>query len=257
MSGPGPRPFGSFGSRTALVTGAGGDIGGAIATALAAHGAAVALVDLDPAGLARTAAVCSAADVRVSQHECDVSDPAAVAALQQEANAAHATIDIVVNCAGVGHEQEVVALPVEDWDRVIAVNLRSVFLVCRTFVPQMIEARWGRVINIASQMGQKGCPGSAHYSAAKAGVIGFTKALAREVVHHNVLVNAIAPGPVAGRMLDGLDDESRARKLADVPLGRFGAAAEVAPSVLLLAGDPSGNLYVGQTLGPNGGDVMA
>jgi 3-oxoacyl-[acyl-carrier protein] reductase len=120
----------------------------------------------------------------------------------------------------------------------------------------MIRGGGGRVINIASQLGIKGGRGLAHYSAAKAGVIGLTKALALEVADRGVLVNAIAPGPIDTPMVAGISAEWKTAKRAELPLGRFGVPSEVAPTAVLLASDPGGNLYVGQTLGPNSGDVM-
>jgi 3-oxoacyl-[acyl-carrier protein] reductase len=165
-------------------------------------------------------------------------------------------IDILVNCAGMLTEAPLVEMPVEMWDDMIAVDLRSVFLCCRWAVPHMVAQGSGRVINVASQLGIKGGEGLVHYSAAKAGVIGLTKALAREVAPHGVLVNAIAPGPVFTPLVDGISEDWKAAKQAELPLGRFGIPAEVAPTAVLLASDPGGNLYVGQTLGPNSGDVM-
>src|SRR5690606_25142164 len=122
--------------------------------------------------------------------------------------------------------------------------------------PRMIDRRWGRIINIASQLGINGGPSMAHYAAAKAGVIAFTKSLALEVSRHNVLANAIAPGPVETAMVAGVTQEWREAKTRELPRGRFGQPAEAAPSALLLASEPGGNLFVGQTLGPNSGDVM-
>jgi 3-oxoacyl-[acyl-carrier protein] reductase len=120
----------------------------------------------------------------------------------------------------------------------------------------MRAQRWGRIITISSQLGIKGGVGLAHYSAAKAGVLGFTKSLALEVAADNVLVNAIAPGPIETPLVEGTSAEWKRAKRAELPLGRFGTPEEVAPSALLLASDPGGNLFVGQTLGPNSGDVM-
>jgi len=120
----------------------------------------------------------------------------------------------------------------------------------------MVARGEGRIINIASQLGIKGGRGLTHYSAAKAGVIGLTKALALELAEHGVLVNAIAPGPVHTAMVEGITEEWKAAKQAELPLGRFGVPAEVAPTAVLLASSPGGDLYVGQTLGPNAGDVM-
>jgi 3-oxoacyl-[acyl-carrier protein] reductase len=136
------------------------------------------------------------------------------------------------------------------------VDLRSVFLCARAALPAMRAAGYGRIINIASQLALKGGPGLAHYSAAKAGVIGFTKSLAREVAVDGITVNCIAPGPIDTPLAGDLPaDQVEATRLS-LPLARIGVPAEVAPSALLLAGEPGGNLYTGQTLGPNSGDVM-
>jgi 3-oxoacyl-[acyl-carrier protein] reductase len=150
---------------------------------------------------------------------------------------------------------DVLDMPVEDWDRVLSVNLRGPFLCARALMGQMLERGSGRIINVASQLGQIGGVEAAHYSASKAGLIGLTKALAREVCARGVLVNAIAPGPIRTPLLDGETEEWRRAKLAELPIGRFGEVSEVTPTAVLLAsGD--GSYYVGQTLGPNGGDVM-
>jgi 3-oxoacyl-[acyl-carrier protein] reductase len=238
--------------RTALITGAAGGIGAAIAASYAEAGAALALADRDTGGLADLLPDAA----RVSRHGVDVTDPGAVREMVERALDEHGRIDILVNCAGIITEVPLVEMDVRTWDVMLDVDLRSVFLCCRFVVPHMVGAGWGRVINIASQLGLKGAEGLTHYSAAKAGVIGFTKALAREVSRHNVLVNAIAPGPVHTPLLDGISPEWKAAKEAELPLGRFGLPEEVAPTALLLATDPGGNLYTGQTLGPNSGDVM-
>lgn len=165
-------------------------------------------------------------------------------------------IDILVNNAGVLSQYEVHKMPVDEWDRIIGTNLRSVFLFTRLVVPGMIERKWGRIINIASQLGQIGGEEMAHYSASKAGIIGFTKSIARELGKHNITANCIAPGPIETDMLKEETDEWRNSKLSELPLKRFGYPEEVAPTAVLLASDPRGNLYTGQTLGPNSGDVM-
>lgn len=166
------------------------------------------------------------------------------------------SIDILVNSAGLLTESPLEDMPLSLWSETIAVDLTGVFLCCREVVGEMRARRWGRIINIASQLGIKGGIGLAHYSAAKAGVIGLTKALALETAEDNVLVNSIAPGPIETPLVEGISESWKAAKRASLPLGRFGAPAEVAPTALLLASDPGGNLYVGQTLGPNSGDVM-
>ncbi len=164
-------------------------------------------------------------------------------------------VDILVNNAGIFTQSLLADLPVDDWDRVVGVNLRGTFLCTRMLIGQMLERGSGRVINIASQLGQIGGTEVAHYCASKAGVIGLTKALAREVAASGVLVNAIAPGPIETPLLDGETEEWRSAKLAELPMGRFGTVAEVTPTAVLLASD-DGAYYAGQTLGPNGGDVM-
>ncbi|MDQ2745142.1 MAG: SDR family oxidoreductase, partial [Chloroflexota bacterium] len=142
------------------------------------------------------------------------------------------------------------------WNETLSIDLSGVFLCCREVVPQMRDQKWGRIINIASQLALKGGVGLSHYSAAKAGVIALTKSLALELAADNVLVNAIAPGPIETPLVEGISEGWKAAKRAELPLGRFGKTSEVAPTALLLASDPGGNLYLGQTLGPNSGDVM-
>jgi 3-oxoacyl-[acyl-carrier protein] reductase len=161
-----------------------------------------------------------------------------------------------VNNAGMLTQARCTDLTTAMWDDMMRVDLRSVFLCTRRALPSMTAQRWGRVINVASQLGIKGGAELSHYSAAKAGVIGFTKSLALEVAPDNVLVNAIAPGPIETPLVDGISAAWKQAKSAELPLRRFGLAGEVAPTALLLASDPGGNLFVGQTLGPNSGDVM-
>jgi len=142
------------------------------------------------------------------------------------------------------------------WNETINIDLTGVFLCCREVVGDMRKQKWGRIINISSQLAIKGGTGLSHYSAAKAGVLGLTKALALETAADNVLVNSIAPGPIETPLVDGISESWKAAKRAELPLGRFGLPNEVAPTAVLLASDPGGNLFVGQTLGPNSGDVM-
>lgn len=231
--------------RTALITGGTRGIGAAIAELFAEAGADVVVAGRRPAaGPQRSVAF-------------DVTDDDAVATGVAEARELlGGRIDILVNSAGILSEARVAEMTPKMWNQTLAVDLTGVFYVCRHVVAGMIERRWGRIINIASQLGIKGAPSMSHYVAAKAGVIGFTKSLALEVAEHNVLVNAIAPGPVETAMVAGVTDEWKQAKMRELPLGRFGVVAEVAPSALLLASEPGGNLFVGQVLGPNSGDVM-
>jgi 3-oxoacyl-[acyl-carrier protein] reductase len=164
-------------------------------------------------------------------------------------------IDVLVNNAGTFSQVFLHELDVKEWDRVMGVNLRGCFLCTRMVLPRMLERGRGKVINVASQLGQIGGTEMVHYSASKAGVIGFTKALAREVSTKGIHVNAIAPGPILTDMMAEETDEWAAQKLSELPIGRFGEVHEVAPTAVFLASDES-SYYVGQTLCPNGGDVM-
>jgi 3-oxoacyl-[acyl-carrier protein] reductase len=166
-------------------------------------------------------------------------------------------VDVLVNNAGILTECRVSEMSTSLFDEMIAVNLRSVFLCTRAALPTMIHHGFGRIINIASQLGQKGGQGMAHYSAAKAGIIGFTRAVAREVGGLGITANCIAPGPIETPLGGDLSQEWTETLRAGLPLRRFGQPEEVAPTAVLLASDPGGNLYTGQTLGPNSGDVMA
>ena len=227
--------------RAVVVTGGASGIGKAIAEAFTANGDRVAV--LDRSGAAGTIVV-------------DVSDEASVTAAFAEARAQLGSIDILVNSAGLLTESRLEDMTLAMWNETISVDLTGVFLCCREVVGEMRQQKWGRIINIASQLAIKGGTGLSHYSAAKAGVVGLTKSLALETAGDNVLVNSIAPGPIETPLVEGISEDWKTEKRAGLPLLRFGIPAEVAPTALLLASDPGGNLYVGQTLGPNSGDVM-
>lgn len=248
--------MGQLNGRSALVIGAAGGIGSAIARLFARAGAAQHLVDTRPERLRELVRELDGSGAAVSAGPIDVTDPESVQASVTACAERHGAVDILVNCAGVIEEVRVESMSLDQWDRLIAVNLTGVFLTCRAVVPLMRRRSWGRIITISSQVGQIGGAGASGYAAAKAGVIGFTKSLAREVARDGVLVNSIAPGPVDTGFADVLSPQTLAAKAASLPLGRTGQAAEVAPTALLLASEPAGNLYVGQTLGPNCGDVM-
>jgi 3-oxoacyl-[acyl-carrier protein] reductase len=243
--------------RVALVTGAGRGIGAAIAEAYAQQGASLCLVDRSiDGGLAEVSRQCGGYGVPVVELTGDVASEADVVRIFEAAEAELGGVDVLVNNAGILTECRVDRMATDVWDEMIAVDLRSVFLCCRAVLPSMQRKRFGRIINLASQLGQKGGAGLAHYSAAKAGVIGFTRALAREVGTDGITVNCIAPGPINTPLADSLSEDWIRALTASLPLGRFGQPEEVAPTAVLLASDPGGNIYTGQTLGPNSGDVM-
>ena len=242
--------------RCAVVTGAAGGIGGAIARAYAREGARLLLSDRAGSKLDAVAAECAALGAEAQVYHADVGDAEGAAGIIASCLRRYGGIDILVNNAGLLTQALCVDLSVEMWDEMLRVDLRSVFLCTHHALPHMIGQRWGRIINTASQLGIKGGAELSHYAAAKAGVIGFTKSVALEVAEHNVLVNAIAPGPIRTPMVDGISESWKKAKAAELPLRRFGEPEEVAPTAVLLASDPGGNLYCGQTLGPNSGDVM-
>ncbi|MFI1562928.1 SDR family NAD(P)-dependent oxidoreductase [Streptomyces sp. NPDC020490] len=238
--------------RTALVTGGASGIGRAIAEAFVAAGAQVAVLDHDPEAAERTARSIGAAGGVAA----DVTDEQQVRCAVAEAERLLGRIDVLVNSAGILTQSPLVEMSPAQWQQTIDVDLTGVFLMCRHVVPGMVSRGNGRVINIASQLAIKGGASLTHYCAAKAGVLGLTKALALEVARDGVLVNAIAPGPIETPLVDGISEDWKRAKRAELPLGRFGTPEEVAPTAVLLASSPGGDLFVGQTLGPNSGDVM-
>lgn len=186
----------------------------------------------------------------------DISKPEVAKELIDTAIETFGRVDILLNNAGISNPKLLVDMTIEDWDRMIAVDLTSAFLTCKYAVPHMINQRFGRIINLSSQVGQKGSVEHCHYSAAKAGLIGFTKSLAREVGQYNITVNCIAPGPIETQLMGVVSPEWRKQKESELVLPRFGELEEILPTAVFLAAEPDGNLYTGQTLGPNLGDVM-
>ena len=238
--------------RKALVTGATGGIGGAIARALHGQGASVAL-----SGTRRPAldALVQELGERAHALECDLADKASVEALVPAAEAALGGLDILVNNAGITRDNLFLRMKDEEWDAVIAVNLTATFRLSRAAVRGMMRRRLGRIVNIGSVVGSTGNGGQGNYAAAKAGLVGMTKALAAEVASRNITVNCIAPGFIASPMTDGLDEKQRGAILANVPAGRLGDGAEVGAAVVYLASAEAA--YVtGSTLHVNGGLAM-
>jgi 3-oxoacyl-[acyl-carrier protein] reductase len=240
--------------KVALVTGGARGIGRAIVEAFAAEGAAVAI--LSRSGEAAEAVAQDLAARGAKTIACE-ANPAADDAARRAVEATVAAlgpIDILVNNAGFSRRIPFVEMSPADWDDLMNVNVRGVFLMTRHVVPGMLEHGGGRIINIASQIGQRGAPQLVHYAASKAGVIGFTKALARELAP-TITVNAVAPGPIWTDMIRGREPAWYEQIEDELPLHRIGQPDEVAPTVVFLA-SADGALYTGQTLGPNGGHVM-
>ncbi len=242
--------------KVAVVTGGGSGIGAAIALLFAREGADVAVLDRDEQHARAVAEESGAFGGRTRAIAVDVTDGEAVRAAMDRVAGELGGIDVLVSAAGILDETPLLEMSEATFDEVLAVDLKGVFLAARWAAPHMVERGGGRIINIASQLGIKGGTGLTHYVAAKAGVIGMTKAMALELAEHHVLVNAIAPGPIVTPLIEGLSEDWKAAKQAELPIGRFGQAHEVAPTALLLASSPGGDLYTGQTLGPNSGDVM-
>jgi 3-oxoacyl-[acyl-carrier protein] reductase len=248
----------SLDGKSAVVTGASSGIGRGIAKGLAEVGATVAVNHPpNPTDAEKATTVVDeihAAGGDAFTLEGDVSDEASVRTMVDTFESAHGPADVLVNNAGIVTQSPLAEMPVEMWDEVMAVDLRGVFLVTRFFLPGMLDAGRGSIVNVASQLGIKGATELVHYSAAKGGVITFTRALAREV-SPTVRVNAIAPGPIETDLLGDLSEEWRAAKEAELPMGRLGRVEDVVPTAVFLASDDSA-YYTGQTLSPDGGDAM-
>jgi 3-oxoacyl-[acyl-carrier protein] reductase len=238
--------------KTALITGASGGLGGAIARALHAQGATIAL-----SGTRQDALGVLAADLKNRAHltPCDLSDPESVEALVPTAEAALGSLDILVNNAGVTRDSLMMRMKNAEWDSVLAIDLTAAFLVTRAALKGMMKRRYGRIINISSVVGVKGNPGQSNYAAAKAGLIGMSKALAAEVASRGITVNCIAPGFIASPMTESLNDKQREAILASVPMGRLGAGSDIGFAAVYLASSEA-SYITGQTLHINGGMTM-
>lgn len=242
----------SLHGKTALVTGATGGIGAAVAQALHTAGAQVALSGRNTDKLS---ALADSLKERAHILPADLSDPAAADALIKDAETALGGVDILVNNAGLTRDTLAMRMKDEDWQAVIDVNLTAPFRLARAALRGMMKKRYGRIVNIASIVGITGNPGQANYCASKAGMIGWTKAMAQEVASRNVTVNCIAPGFIDTAMTETLKDEHKTALLARIPAGRMGGAGDIAAAALYLSSDEAA--YVtGQTLHVNGGMAM-
>jgi 3-oxoacyl-[acyl-carrier protein] reductase len=238
--------------RTALITGASGGIGSAIAKNLSQQGAHVILHGTRAGRLEELA---SEIGTNVSVVTANLSDREAVGGLVSEAAKATGAIDILVNNAGITRDNLFMRMKDEEWDDVLEVNLTSSMLLCRSAIRAMMKARWGRIISISSIVGVTGNPGQTNYAASKAGMIGFSKSLAAEVVSRGITVNVVAPGFIETPMTDELTDEQKQKLLGNVPAGRLGSSQEVAAAVSFLASEEAAYM-TGATLHVNGGMAM-
>jgi len=243
----------SLSGRVALVTGASRGIGADIACRLALAGAKIG-VNYRTSEKAATAVV---SNIHSLGGEAllvggDVSDDASAKAVIKQVVAEWGQLDILVNNAGINRDRLLLRMSLQDWDEVLDVNLRGAFLCSKYAMPHMIKQRSGRIVNISSVVGLSGNPGQANYAAAKAGLIGFTKAVAREVASRNVTVNAVAPGYVTTGMVEELSEETQQQILGRIPMGRFGTAHDVSEAVLFLCSEGAGYI-TGQVLTIDGG----
>lgn len=247
--------FADLSGKVALVTGSARGIGYQIALALAERGAAVVVNDLAPS-VAEVASEIVARGGNSMAVVADVSSSPEVSRLVEEALAAEGRLDILVNNAGITRDGLILRLSDEEWHQVVATNLTGAFLCTRTVLRSMIRQRWGRIINIASVVGLMGNAGQSNYAAAKAGLIGLTKAVAREVASRDITVNAIAPGFIDTDMTRRLSQDRKDEIVRQIPLGHFGSPQDVARAVVFLASEEAAYI-TGQVLNVDGGMVMA
>lgn len=238
--------------QVAIVTGAGRGLGQAIARDFAASGAKVACVDVNEGLLAETVELINAAGGVAAGFPCDVTNSQRVTEVVGEVVGKWGRLDILVNNAGVTRDNVVLRMKDEEWDLVLGINLRGTFLFTRAAAKPMIKGKRGRIINIASVSGMMGNPGQANYSASKAGVIGLTRTVSRELSKRNITVNAVAPGFIATDMAAKLDEEVIEQIKAETPLGRLGSPQDVADAVLFLASDAA-SFITGHVLVVDGG----
>jgi 3-oxoacyl-[acyl-carrier protein] reductase len=236
----------------ALVTGASRGIGASIAATLAAAGARVV-------GTATSQGGADAISAALGEHGrgivLDIADPESVAEAVKDVESNEGSPSILVNNAGITRDNLLMRMKQEEWDDVIATNLTGMFSICKACLRGMMKAKKGRIVNIASVVGVMGNPGQANYTAAKAGMIGFSKSLAREIASRGITVNVVAPGFIDTDMTRELPEESRAALLTQVPLGRLGDGADIANAVLFLASE-AGAYITGETVHVNGGMLM-
>ena len=241
--------------KVAIVTGASGGIGQAVAVRLAADGADVALFGQNVERLQATAEKVRAQGRRAECHQVDSKNPEAIDAAVSRVQQAWSRIDILVNNAGITKDGLLIRMSVDDWDEVMDVNLRSVFLFTKAVARTMMKQRAGAIVNVSSIIGLIGNPGQANYSASKAGIHAFTKSVAKELASRNVRANAVAPGFISTRMTDKLTEDLQKKMLEMIPLARYGKPEDVAAVVSFLAGEDAAYI-TGQVIQVCGGMVM-
>ena len=241
--------------RVAVVTGASRGIGAAIARGLARSGRTVVLAARQVDRLEAVKAEIEAAGGRAGVHPCDLAEGAAVQGLIEKTASEHGRLDILVNNAGMTRDNLLLRMSDDEFDQVLNVNLRAVFVACRAALRPMMRGRWGRIVNIGSVSGLIGNPGQANYAAAKAALVGFTRSLAREMGGKCITANVVAPGFIDTEMTSGLPATVKEHALAATPLRRFGQADEVAAAVSYLTGEEAG-FTTGQVLVVDGGMAM-
>lgn len=241
--------------KVAVVTGASRGIGRSLALIMAAQGAKLVLSARNTEALAQLVAEIQAAGGSAVAVAGDVSSASAANELIEAGVHAFGRIDILVNNAGITRDALLLRMKDEDWDEVLNINLKGAFLCTRAAAKVMSKQRFGRIINISSVVGEMGNPGQANYCASKAGLLGLTKSVARELARRNVTVNAITPGFIVTDMTEALPEKTREELAAQIPLGRLGSAEDIAHAVVFLASDQAGYI-TGQTLGVNGGMYM-
>jgi 3-oxoacyl-[acyl-carrier protein] reductase len=242
--------------KTAFVTGASQGIGRACALALAKMGARVALAARNEEKLAAVAAEITAAGGQAQPFVVDVADQTSIQIAAKAAIAHFGSVEILVNNAAITRDTLLLRMKLQDWNAVLNTNLTGAFLLTQAFLNPMLRGRWGRIINISSVVGRTGQAGQANYAASKAGLIGFTKSMARELASRSVTVNAVAPGFVETAMTAALDQKQRDTFLTHIPLGRAGTEEEVAHAVAFLA-SPQAGYITGHVLDVNGGLFMS